>query len=283
MSESSSDRDLVARLHSAIRRYCGERHALWSARYAKLEQRGANRTSAPGGGWTYTEKARDIYPRYNVLAAILAEIEKVTADELGDLDESRQALARIITRAQSLFTDSPNDAVEETAMDEERELAVAQVMEIDEATLWETRLLPFRRTLGESEIERHWSELKQRWKVDGYWIPLVDAPIADEVVVMDAAAFRLAIRPVALQNKLRAAGVVQLYELREHDGSPSAFIDVELLDPYYDLAEGYWFPESKDWLLYASHELSITAGGRFLVDVIASLWPGYREHPWSMG
>ena len=221
----------MARLQSSARRYCEGRHAQWSEKYHQLGQKGGDRTSLRGGGWGYTSKAKDTYPRYNVLAAILAEIERVAVAELGDLAGARANLAAIIHRAQNRFTEPPNGDIEEAAMDEERELAIAHVTKIDEATLWETRLLPLRRTLDDSEIEQHWSELKSRWKVDGYWIPLSDVKISDHFIVMDAAAFRKAVSPVALQNKLRDAGVAQLYEIREYDASTSTFIDVGLLDP----------------------------------------------------
>jgi hypothetical protein len=128
-----------------------------------------------------------------------------------------------------------------------------------------------------------WESLKKTWQVDGYWEPLAQVSLEQEVLVMDANAYEAAVAPAALQEKLRVMGVNRVFELREHEAEPSHLLAVELFDPYYSLAEGFWFTSDLDWLLYASHEGSVTAGGTKIISAIEEIWPDCRKHPWSLG
>ena len=67
------------------------------------------------------------------------------------------------------------------------------------------------------------------------------------------------------------------WELRE--GHELGYeMDTELLDLCYDGTEGYWTSESMDWLIYASHESSLTVAGEWLVAAIKARWPRWKEH-----
>jgi len=68
-----------------------------------------------------------------------------------------------------------------------------------------------------------------------------------------------------------------VWELREY--GPEYTMDIELLDPIYNLAEGYWSSEQMDWIIYASHESSITVGG-WMLDEIKEQWPAWSEYVW---
>jgi hypothetical protein len=68
-----------------------------------------------------------------------------------------------------------------------------------------------------------------------------------------------------------------VWELREY--GPEYEQDVSLFDPQYNGAEGYWSSGELDWIVYASHESSVTVGGWLLADVKA-LWPAWAAHLW---
>ena len=57
---------------------------------------------------------------------------------------------------------------------------------------------------------------------------------------------------------------------------------MELADfsPYYNGAEGYWCSQDMDWIVYASHESSITIGG-WLLDEVERVWPNWKERIWT--
>jgi hypothetical protein len=63
-----------------------------------------------------------------------------------------------------------------------------------------------------------------------------------------------------LQSLLKVHGITHLYELREPGGFDYE-MDLELFEPYSNGDEGFWTSENIDWLVYASHERSLTVAG----------------------
>jgi hypothetical protein len=55
---------------------------------------------------------------------------------------------------------------------------------------------------------------------------------------------------------------------------------VLLFTPRYNGAEGYWTSADLDWIIYASHEASVTLGG-WLVGRVKALWPSWDAHVWT--
>jgi len=91
-------------LHTAARRYCMDRAALWVRRYTERSI-----------GSDHPE-ARDIYPRYNVLTAILVDDESVTPDAFDVIEDLRIFLTAVGQTASDMFTQSPRSAIAEKAM-----------------------------------------------------------------------------------------------------------------------------------------------------------------------
>lgn len=87
----------VEALHTAARRYCADRAALWSSRYADLqagEARERRRSGTPEPTtYAYSTEALATFPRYNVLYAIQAAVEAFTPADFASLDEARELLA----------------------------------------------------------------------------------------------------------------------------------------------------------------------------------------------
>ena len=95
-------------LHTAARCYCETRIAYWHDRYARLQ--------TPRGQHGYSDEQRDVYPRYNVLEAILVEVERLRPEALQDLQNARSQLRAIGRSAESLFTERPGGPIEQSAM-----------------------------------------------------------------------------------------------------------------------------------------------------------------------
>ena len=106
----------IEKLHSAIRRYCIEQHSYWTKKYQGLASSGNNRS-----GYEYTPEALSTFPRYNVLQAILNEIERHRPSEFASLDEARHAFMEAASNAHSNFTQPPIGTLDQRAMNEERE------------------------------------------------------------------------------------------------------------------------------------------------------------------
>ncbi len=95
---------------------------------------------------------------------------------------------------------------------------------------------------------------------------------------MDVDAFRAAMPSRLLQLALQEHGVERFWELREY--GPCHECDVHLFEPLYTGAEGYWSSVGLDWIVYASHESSITIGG-WLADRVKKGWPQWKSHTWG--
>jgi hypothetical protein len=134
------------------------------------------------------------------------------------------------------------------------------------------------RELSDQEFRAAADRLAAAWDVGrDYWFPLSSVARADVLAFQDAP-FRDELAAGPLQALLRSREVERAWELREW--GPSYEVPVEGVDPEYTGAEGFWCTATMDWVLYASHESSITVGGRWLIDAVRRAWPAWADHVW---
>jgi hypothetical protein len=277
--------DKVEALHAAARRYAAERATAWENRYSDLraeEEKSRQREGLPEPTtYSYSSEELATFPRYQVLHAIQAAVEAFTPADLGSLDEARELLAMAAAEAQSIFTRPPVDEIERSAMAEEREQFAQYVRGLSYEQLARIEPLPFRRTLAEAESARIWTELKNRWGVKGYWYPLDRAPDAEpppHAQAFNADPFFDPELQQQLRDALAELDVSRVWEIRELDTDPDKEFYLALLEPVYTGAEGYWTDASLDWLMYASHEGSVTIAGESLLPELQRRWPNWRRH-----
>lgn len=82
-----------------------------------------------------------------------------------------------------------------------------------------------------------------------------------------------------MRRILTAHGVTHLYEHRE--GGESYELSVSSFEPHYNGLEGFWSDKNLDWIIYASHESSITVGGEWLLNEIKTVWPQWQQRIWT--
>jgi hypothetical protein len=250
--------------HTAARRYCLERASTWRKRYAE------------GGYGSNDPAGQAIYPRYNTVEAILLEIERISGSDLASLEEARDFLVRAGQTAHSPFTEAPQSAVALQAMNEERDRFHEYVGKLTEHDIGKIEPLPYRRTLSLEESEALWTRVAERWGTDGgYWHPLRMEEAPADIIAFNADAFHEEVPLSSLHQILATQRIARLWELREY--GPEHEIDLALFEPFYNGAEGYWTSNGAEWLIYASHESSITFAGEWLVDRIKRAWPTWRE------
>lgn len=260
-------------LHTAARRYCLEQHTLWCGRYAEIV-REANRQHV---GYHYTPEALATFSRYNVLNAIRVEIERMDPEKLGDLESVKTWLVLIGEAAEDESTRS-TDEIAKRAMTDEREDFCRYIRVLMLPDLNAVEPLPYQRVLTDEESKLIWGSIRGRWQIpENYWYPLTDCALFD-VVAFEARAFDEAIPHERLQGILAAHGIERVWELREY--GPEYEQDVSLFEPYYNGAEGYWTSGDFDWIIYASHESSVTVAGWLLREVRA-IWPSWQTQVWT--
>lgn len=262
-------------LHTAARRYCLERHAHWCERYSEVMRQGRDRQP---DGYHYTPAALATFPRYNVLNAIRVELERIDPARLGDLEDTRALLVLAGRAAEDMFTQPPNGEIEQRAMAEEREAFCRYVAGFQGSDLDAIAALPCRRVLTAEESRSIWSALRARWRIPaGYWYPLADCALPD-IVAFNAEAFAAAVPHQRLQDILTARGIERVWELREF--GPEYEQEVSLIEPRYHGAEGYWSSEGLAWVIYASHENSVTVAG-WLLQEFKKEWPSWEALVWT--
>jgi hypothetical protein len=138
--------------------------------------------------------------------------------------------------------------------------------------------IPYERTLHLDEIQRLWKQMQEHWDINGHgWYPITGSDMPPTVVAFEDAWFYNEIPLNVLQGILKRHEITRVWELRE--GHEAGYeMDTAFLDLYYDGTEGYWTSEGMDWLIYVSHENSLTVAGEWLIAAIKVLWPRWNEH-----
>ncbi len=265
-------------LHTAARRYCMDRSDMLRSLYNEEEDQRESKGLYPPGGYSYLPEDYEVFPRYNVLDAILVEVEKLTPDDARTADQMRGLLASAGRAAQSPFTQEPHNDIEKRVIAEERDLFCAYVSGISEEELRSAEPLPYRRVLSSEESQRLGSQLNQRWGVDreDYWHPLISEELPPSVVAFDANSVHEHVPLAALHDILERRGVRRLWELHEYGTEYE--LDLGLFAPVYTGSEGYWTSIGMDWLMYASHEGSLTVAGDWLIEEVRAAWPEWEQH-----
>lgn len=261
-------------LHCAARQYCIDTATSWRHHYAQLVANDKAAVSSPGGGWCHTADACDIFPRFDVLDAIRRDVECLLPTDFKSLDDERGILELAGFTAQSHFTNF-TDPVAIAAAEDERQRFALFVRTLDEAHIAVQRELPLHRILGAPEHKDLHDRVAQRW---GNWYggfrDREDSDLA--VVTLHVEAMNDPESYHFLRTFLIERDVTRLFELREYgDGFE---MDTELAGFTYNGAEGFWTGDDFGWLVYASHESSITFGSAWLVEKMRTVVPEFERY-----
>jgi hypothetical protein len=260
-------------LHNAARHYCIDGAAKWRAQYADLCAKGLNQIPGTDGGFEYSPEAYRLFPKNLVFDAILHDVESLKATDFTSEEEIRPRLCLAGDTAESEFTRIEND-VANTAMREERTayrqfIAAATVEQCSRRPL-----LPFRRVLADAEHQELMSRFSARW---GRWYGGdVDTPSSEENLTLHVAAMESPEAYSHLRRAILNIGCTRILELREHGHGYE--MDVSTTDFTYNGAEGFWTAGDMDWMVYASHEASITFGGTGLIQRMRSCLPEFNRY-----
>jgi hypothetical protein len=258
-------------LHTFARRYCIERHRKWTSEYAALSAVGKDRRGAD-----YTAEAYAIFPRYNVLHAILLDVEMLDFDQLPHFDELSERLVLAGKTGTTEFTGNLPNPIARNSEREERQFFVGAVRDAVANGVPEQRPLHYRRTLSAAEVDELWRKLRSTWGItEGYWYPLETTShpslLAFDLDGIDEPALQRRIRGFFKDKEIR-----RIWELREF-GRENYCVEAGCEDlAYRRFGEGYWTSDEFDWIVYCSHEGTITLGGSITAiappNALASDW-----------
>lgn len=265
--------DKIKNLQTSIRRYCINNSTHWSDKYYEVAAAGNERS-----GFGYTDEALYIFPRYMLLNAILVEVERYVPEDFTTIEEAKRFFRLIATETQSESTQPHDNKIERKAITEERDALCIFIDQLTEQDLLTVEPLFYRRVLSEKESNSIWKKLKSRWEIPKqYWYPLMlNKP--ENVEAFQDSYFEKEVGAEKLQEILRNHGVKRVYEIREYGANYE--MELSVFEPYYSGAEGFWCDKNFDWIIYASHESSITIGG-WLLSEIKVIWSNWEERIWT--
>ena len=139
------------------------------------------------------------------------------------------------------------------------------------------------RLLTRAERTSVWDRVKKRWQIpDSWaWYPIIGEPgHLSHVICLQEQWFSFAISPERLAELLKQRGMKRVWGIKEGVGTIWE-VESELIEPWYEMDECYWTSEELDWLLYVSHESSVTIAGEWFVDAVKNIWPEWEQHVWQ--
>lgn len=254
-------------LITAARRYLKENFDYWTERYLK------ERTGEDFPEYTYTDNDYNLFPRYNVLHAILGEVETLVGQNQLNFEECKQALKGMGTKATSSLMEGAINNIEGTAMQEEREKFIDFIDHITPEQLKLVEPLPHSRRLSEEEKQTVRQALLTHWNFQGnYWEPLEELSPQPFIFLMNENVTDSDYERIISAIQKHAADY--LFEITE-DGSDTE-ITPDLFKPD-DCYETIYCDKSYDWIIYGSHEETIAFGGTWLLELITELFADRKE------
>lgn len=153
-------------LITAARRYCQDNHSYWANKYSK-ERTGKDFP------YTYTDNDYNMFPRYNVLSAILDSVETLVGYTYHDIENCKDDLKKFGLISNNIFTTTEHNNIALNAMQEERKKFITFIAKTANEDLTSIEELPYRRRLHKEESEHVRQALLEKWNFEGnHWEPL---------------------------------------------------------------------------------------------------------------
>ncbi|MDR0321360.1 MAG: hypothetical protein LBI28_07635 [Treponema sp.] len=251
----------IESLVTLARHYCIENYNYWHQRY-----------SGERSGQMYSDNDYNIFPRYNVLNAILQGIETIIDKKYNSIDDCKNELKYIGKTSQTIFTKvrltkEKRDKVKNNAMNEERDKFILFIDNIQEKDLYEVSPLPYNRKLSQNESKEIYKQLYNSWGFSGFtWN---QSESKKEIIFLME-------KHITDDEKNKIIEHIFKYDKR-------FFTISEMEDDYeteiikIDLSETIYTNKNFDWIIYSSHENYITFGGIILLDFLKELFSDRKE------
>jgi hypothetical protein len=275
--------DEITALHTAARSYCQKEFSEWMGRYSSLMAAGKVQVPRQGSiGWDYTEEAYQLFPRYRIAQAIQVEVERIIPSDAKSVEDLRAFLLKSAQSAQDKLSAELKNLFAKTAIAKEADEYRKFLRGLTKEDLDAVQALPYRRVLIEQESERIWAGLKDRWDIGGnYWFPLRECDPPSDVMPFHEECFHERHGLELLRKVLAERGIIRVFQLHEF-GSPDYEVELSIFEPRYaGGGEQYSTSKSLDWLVYASHESSITIAGDWLSAFFRGQWPDWKERTYQ--
>jgi hypothetical protein len=238
------------------RHYCIENYDYWFKKYSHEKS-----------GQMYSDKDYDLFPRYNVLTAILQEIEGIIDKKYYSVNDCIEELKIIGSIAQTIFTENEKNKIANNAMNDERNKFVYFVENIMKNDLNNVSPLPYNRKLSKIESKEIREKLFSIWKFDGgYWEHSKDK---NEVIFL-------------MDKYITESDRTKIVEyISKHNRK---YYTVDEMENDYETeiieicgCETVYTNINFEWIIYISHEMYVAFSGVFLIRFLNDLFSDRME------
>jgi hypothetical protein len=249
--------------------YCRENYAFWIDKY----QRKRTGNDFP---YTYTEEDYNLFPRYIKLSAISRGVDLLVGKKYRTFNLCQQSLLCAADFRDS-FTDNLTNDIQKMAMEEEKQKYRDFILRHNENDLldMEVKRIKYKRLLTEYESKKVRKILSEKWGYDGYWYPIRegDTPanvlfLMTEYVLPFEQKIIDAIKGISLISKYYA-----IDECRDDYKHSIENFSLAL----YQGSETFCCDDTFEWVVYGSHEGTVSFGGDKLLPQIRELLKNYKN------
>jgi hypothetical protein len=154
-----------------------------------------------------------------------------------------------------------------------------------EEVLLKVGVLEVKKVLNEDEINIYKDSLKSIWEREKhYWYPLERCNRTD-LISFKSSYVDTDEKVEYFINLLKQHSVKMVIEIWENDDGHTFEINNCIVqnafwrsNDYFWNNEGYWFDDRSDWIIYISHEETITFGGDWIIKEIKSKWSDWKDN-----
>jgi hypothetical protein len=255
----------IEALITLARRYCQDNYSYWAEKYS--QERTGNDFPC-----TYSDTDYNLFPRYKVLSAILSSVETLTGQDFQNIESCQNDLKIMAFTAKSTFTTGQQNDIEKHAIEDECRKFAEYIGNLSSNDLINVEPLPYKRRMKEDESLQIRSRLLEKWNYDGdYWDPLVDNSPRKVVFLRKKSITDNDFTQII--EFIRRISQPHLYQVTEEGND--AEIEFSLFHP--DSYETIYFDKTFEWVVYGSHESTITFSGGTLLNFIEQLFSDRKE------
>ncbi|WP_099224691.1 hypothetical protein [Listeria costaricensis] len=255
------------KLVTLSRRYCLEHYKYWSNVYSK------RRARIKSASYQLDRKDYDIFPRFQKLERILYGIESLVGKIFLNADDCMAQLREAVHYHSIYLTELTTDPRAKKALLEEEMNYLAFLDGIDRAHIDEQFVmpLPYVRRLSDDEAREIRRRLQATYQFDDFaWIPLIEV---DGVKSLSFNVEEITPYQSELIQAVRSMIDGTFYQIDEtgshyeKSGSEFDLIGVETV----------WCALDFEWMIYRSHEETLTFSGGKLLLVVQKIVKDSRE------